>query len=224
LIFKKLGLKYSLTRKIRKGNPIEEIITEALESATELVALGGGGKQLELLHPKLGSTAGSLARRLSTHFLIARNVPTKITKILFCTGTELQVGKTMILGGDWVSNTDALIGLLHVQQVFSSEGNDQTQEAISESGSTPDDRNKIDLVLAQACQQLKSAGLNSEIVSSVRKGFIVEEVIKEVIENGYELLVIGAHYQPGQDRWQGTLFDDITDQLINRCPCSVLII
>jgi nucleotide-binding universal stress UspA family protein len=53
---------------------------------------------------------------------------------------------------------------------------------------------------------------------------IVDEVINELTEGGYDILVVGSHYQPGQDRWQGTLLDDITDQLLNRAGCSMLII
>ena len=104
---------YQVERKIRKGNPINEIMSEALESTYDLVTVGGGG-QLGLLNPRLGSTASKLARKLHTHFLVARNVPAVIGKVLFCTGAEAPDSMTMTLGGKWISNTDAQIGLLHV--------------------------------------------------------------------------------------------------------------
>ena len=66
--------------------------------------------------------------------------------------------------------------------------------------------------------------MKNEIFPKNRHGLVVEEVLKELAEGGYELLVVGSHYQPGQDRWLGTLLDDITDQLLNRSTCSVLII
>jgi nucleotide-binding universal stress UspA family protein len=211
---------YSVKRKIRSGDPIREILSEALESTYDLVAVGGGG-QLGLLNPKLGSTTRKLARKLHTHFLVARNVPIKVSKILFCAGVEAPASMTMSLGGEWISNTDAQVGLLHVLPEKS--GDVHVTDASLEI-TTPRNNERQDSILTHASQQLIDAGVKNEIVPRIRQGLIVEEVINELNEGEYELLVIGSHYQPGQDRWQGTLLDDVTDQLLNRCNCSVLII
>ncbi len=114
LIEQKLGSIYPIDRKIRNGDPIKEIMSEALEYSYDLVAVGGGGRQMGLLNQKLGSTTKKLARKLHTHFLVARNVPKKIEKVLFCTSSEAPASMTMKLGGEWISNSDANIGLLHV--------------------------------------------------------------------------------------------------------------
>jgi len=220
LIDKTLGSNYIIERKIRNGNPIEEIMSEALESTYDLVAVGGGGGHLGLLHPKLGSTTSKLARRLHTHFLVARNVPKRVSKVLFCTGAEAPTSLTMTLGGEWISNTEAQIGLLHVLSAKS--GDKHKTDTIP--GNTHGSKEEQDSILTQASQQLKNAGVKNEIIAHIRQGLIVEEVMNELNEGGYDLLVIGAHYQPGQDRWQGTLLDDVSDQLLNRCACSVLII
>ena len=213
LIDEKLGDTYSITRRIRYGNPIEEILAEALEFSYDLVAVGGGGNQLGLLQPQLGSTTSKLARKLHTHFLVARNIPVQFGKILVCAGADVPASETIKLGGEWISKTSAYIGLLHVIQISKEEAAfyNETQQ--------PDD-----LLLEIAVQQLREAGVKNEIISRTRQGLVVDEVLKELSEGGYELLVVGSHYQPGQDRWQGTLLDDITDQLLNRSTCSVLII
>ena len=211
---------YIVERKIRNGDPITEIMSEALESTYDIVALGGGG-QLDLLKPKLGSTTSKLARKLHTHFLVARNVPKIVNKVLFCTGAEAPASMTMLLGGKWISNTDAQIGLLHVLPGKS--GDVHVVDSLHEKA-TYKNNEQQDSLLTHASQQLKGAGVKNEILLRIRQGVIVEEVINELAEGGYELLVIGSHYQPGQDLWQGTLLDDVTDQLLNRCSCSVLII
>jgi nucleotide-binding universal stress UspA family protein len=220
MIDKKFVPLYSVERKIRNGDPILEILSEALESEYDLVAVGGGG-QLGLLHPKLGSTTSKLARKLHTHFLVARNVPKKVNRVLICSGAEAPASITMTLGGEWVSNSDAQIGLLHVLPEKSWDA--QVEDAF-EVKTTYSNNEKQDSILTHAIQQLKDAGVKNEIVTRIRRGLIVEEVLNELNEGGYELLVVGAHYQPGQDRWQGTLLDDVTDQLLNRCTCSVLIV
>ena len=220
-IEKLLNLKYIIDRKIRNGDPIEGIMSEALEAKYDLVAVGGGGKHVGLLDPQLGSTTSNLARKLHTHFLVARNVPTVIKKVLFCTGAEAPARKTMTIGGEWISNAEVQIGLLHVLSQVS--GDKQKGETKPEN--TVDSGKEIqDFILLQASQQLRNAGVKSEIIPRIRQGLVVEEILSELTEGRYELLVIGAHYQPGQDRWQGTLLDDVTDQLLNRCNCSVLIV
>jgi nucleotide-binding universal stress UspA family protein len=137
----------------------------------------------------------------------------KFTKVLFCTGTDAPSSETMNLGGRWISTTEAQIGLLHVIPVT------QKSSTISADGQL-----SHDMLLDRSTQQLRDAGVKNEIIPQIRQGLVVEEVLKELFEGGYELLVVGSHYQPGQDRWLGTLLDDITDQLLNRSTCSVLII
>jgi nucleotide-binding universal stress UspA family protein len=119
----------------------------------------------------------------------------------------------MKLGGEWLSRSNARIGLLHVIPMS------QKTSTVSGDGELPQN-----LLIERSTQQLHDAGMKNEIVPIIRHGLVVEEVLKELTEGGYELLVVGSHYQPGQDRWLGTLLDDITDQLLNRSTCSVLII
>lgn len=223
-IEKSLGAIYAVTKKIRYGNPIEEILAEALESSCDLVSVGGGGQQLGLLHPQLGSTTSKLARKLHTHFLVTRNIPKQLGKVLDCAGADAPASETMKLGGEWISKTTAQINLLHVVPVSKEGSVIRSETEMSNEKPLSEAKLPHELLLDRARQQLRDAGVRDEIVSRIRRGMVVEEVLNELSEGGYELLVVGAHYQPGQDRWQETLLDDVTDQLLNRSTCSVLII
>jgi nucleotide-binding universal stress UspA family protein len=132
---------------------------------------------------------------------------------LFCAGADIPESDTLGLGGKWISTTTAQVGLLHVVPVnkpgTSKDSNNQKQSA-----------DFIEL----CSQKLREAGVKNQIMSHIRRGAVVDEVLTELSEENYDLLVIGSHYQPGKDLWRGTLFDDVTDQLINRANCSVLII
>ncbi|PWB50967.1 MAG: hypothetical protein C3F13_15815 [Anaerolineales bacterium] len=213
-ISKYLGEKFTVSTKVRHGDPIEEILAEALEHSYDLVIVGGGRDQIGLLHPKVGSTTGKLARKLHTHFLVVRNSPEQFQKVLFCTGADAPASETMKLGGKWISKTPAQIGLLHVIQ---------SKGSVSEADGPPPAQSQ-DLLIEKSTKQLRGAGVTGVIEPRIRHGMVVEEVLNELSEGKYELLVVGSHYQPGQDRWQGTLLDDITDQLLNRSNCSVMII
>jgi nucleotide-binding universal stress UspA family protein len=201
-----LGSYYQIDRKIRNGEPIEEILSEAVEASYDLVAVGGGKSQIGFLHPSIGSITSKLARKLHTHFLVARNVPGRISKILFCVADVAQSNRTIQLGGSWVANTSGIVSILTVIP---------KEKADVSSGDT---------IVNSTSEQLLHAGVKGHIESRIRRGLIVEEVLSELTENSYDLLVVGAHYQPGADLWQGTLLDDVTDQLLNRSSCSVLII
>jgi nucleotide-binding universal stress UspA family protein len=209
-----LRANYLITRKMRTGSPIDEILAEAIENSFDLVIVGGGGSQLGLLHPQVGSTTAKLARKLHTHFLVVRNIPKKLEKVLFCAGADAPSSETMSLGGSWIQRTNAQIGLLHVIPLTNESS---TTKSVGK-------KQNQDQLIEQSSQQLRNAGVKSKIVPIIRQGLVVDEVLKEISEGNYELLVVGSHYQPGQDLWQGTLFDDITDQLINRSNSTILII
>jgi nucleotide-binding universal stress UspA family protein len=223
-ITEQLGARFKVSSKIRTGNPIEEILSEALEESYDLVAVAGGKSQLGLLHQTPGTTTSKLARKLHTHFLVARNTPEFIQKILVCTGADTPSSETIRLGGEWISNTAAQVGILHVLPI----GGESIKAGAKIDTDGRDklsiEKLKIDLLIEQATEQLRNAGVKNELIPLIRHGLVVEEVLTELVEGRYELLVIGAHYQPGQDLWQGTLLDDVTDQLLNRSNCSVLII
>lgn len=214
LIEESICKDFPVRKKIRHGNPIDEIMAEVLENSYDLVVVGGGGSQMGILHPQIGSTTEKLARKLDTHFLVARNIPEQFEKILVCGGPDTPASETMNLGGKLISNTKAQIALLHVL-TSSQVGSDTDQPVKFESDSA---------LMEHFTQQLRQAGVKNNIQPRVRSGLVVEEVLKELTEGMYQLLVVGSHYLSGQDLWQGTLLDDITEQLLNKSNCSVLII
>jgi nucleotide-binding universal stress UspA family protein len=73
-------------------------------------------------------------------------------------------------------------------------------------------------------QILQEAGVPAPILPSLRHGLVVDEVLAEVEEGRYDLLVIGGHYQQSGKRWMDILLEDITGQLLSKVRCSVLIV
>ena len=63
---------------------------------------------------------------------------------------------------------------------------------------------------------------NVPTLVKVRCGAILDEILAEVQDNGYEMLVIGAHHVASPlDR---ILLEDITGDLLDLCPIPVLVV
>lgn len=213
-----------LNRLIRRGDSYEQILAEAVENAYDLVVVGGGGQHHGLLHFRVGSTAGKLARKLHTHFMVARDVPERMSKILICTGAEVPAVKTMRVSGQMLAGMQAEVAVLHVMSQVSLKPDSIPEELVATAETAIERKTREGKHLQRAIEQLTKAGVPGPIVPRLRHGLVVDEVLGEVREGKYDLMVVGAHYQPGQNRWLGILLDDVTDQLLNQAPCSVLII
>jgi nucleotide-binding universal stress UspA family protein len=218
------GTQLNLKRLIRRGDSYEQILEEAVQHSYDLVIVGGGGQHHGLLHFKVGSTTSKLARKLHTHFLVARNVPNKVKKVLVCTGAEAPAVDTMRVGGQMLSGLAAEVSVLHVMSQISLKPGSIPEELVATAEIAIVKNTREGQHLQRAIQQLTQAGIPGPIVPRLRHGLVVDEVLAEVRQGRYDLMVVGAHYQPGQNRWLGILLDDVTDQLINQAPCSVLIV
>jgi nucleotide-binding universal stress UspA family protein len=214
----------TINHLVRQGNSYEQILAEAVEHSYDLVAVGVGGQNQGLLHFKVGSTTAKLARKLHTHFLVARSVPEKVGKILVCTGAEAPSVETMQVGGKMISGLQADVAVLHVVSQISLKPGSIPDEIMVSAKTAIERQTREGQHLQRAIQQLAQAGVKSNIVPRMRHGLVVDEVLGEAREGNYDLMVVGAHYQPGQNRWLGILLDDVTDQLLNQSLCSVLII
>ena len=218
------GPRTGLVRTLRHGQAVDEILVELHGRKYDLVVVGERGHHRNLPLLKLGSTAGKLARRINTHLLVARNVPKEVKKILICTGGENPSVETMHHAGSLVAGIDAQISLLHVMsQVFldpkkESDDIDATAEAAIAR------KTREGTHLLRAIEQLEKAGIKAPINPKLRHGLVIDQVLSEVRQGKYDLLVLGAHHQSSQNRWLEILLDDVADQLLNQAPCSVLVI
>lgn len=218
------GDRPELKRLVRRGDSYEQILAEAVEHAYDLVVVGGGGQHHGLLHFKVGSTTSKLARKLHTHFLVARNVPEKIGKVLICTGAEAPAVDTMRVGGQMISGVSAQVAVLHVMSQITLKPGSIPEELVATAEIAIARNTREGQHLKRAIQQLTQAGVPGPIAPRLRHGLVVDEVLSELKEGSYDLMIVGAHYQPGQNRWLGILLDDVTDQLLNQASCSVLIV
>lgn len=220
------GFRPNWHRVIRAGSYVKIIEVLARAETFDLVVLGEDKRHhrgLWLL--KIPSPGERLARkRLETPLLVARDVPGEIRKVLVCSSAKDPTELTLKLGGKFIAPTGAQVGLLHVMSqlalVYSpaeADLSDTAETAILRN--TPEGRH-----LLHAIEVLQANGVRGGIVPRIRHGLVLDEIIGEIREGGYDILVIGGHHRPGFDPQLEKLAEDVATDLISEVPCSVMVI
>jgi nucleotide-binding universal stress UspA family protein len=218
------GPRPGLQRKVRYGHASEQIVKETEENQYDLVAIGARGGHRGLAGLRTGSTAHKLARALQTPILIARNAPERLKRILICTAAEAPSEETLRIGGALVASSGAETGLLHVMSQLALRLDSPPEDLLDTAKSAIERHTREGRHLEYATYVLNQVGVTGPINPRLRHGLVVDEVLAEVAEGGYDLLVIGGHYQHKKNRWLDILLDDVTGQLLSSAPCSVLIV
>jgi nucleotide-binding universal stress UspA family protein len=218
------GISLSIQRKIDYGNAAEIIHKETEENRYDLVVLGERGHPRGFVGWKIGSTVNKLARTLTIPFLVARNVPLRLSKILLCTGGETASLETVRVAGRLVSSIETEIILLHVMSQVAMSIDSQSDDLLDTAQSAIQRGTREGQHLKQALQLLSQVVVTAPITPCLRHGLVVDEVLAELEEGNYDLLAIGGHYHHGRSHWEEFLLEDVAGRLIQRAPCSVLIV
>jgi nucleotide-binding universal stress UspA family protein len=179
----------NLSTKIRQGDMVAEIISEAQEGHYEVVVIGRQGKASSLSGPDFGSIAQQVLTHAALPVLLVGISPQKIERILICTAAG-EPGKVDVLFGARVARqVGAHTTILHILRPRS----------------TPSEVRRVEWHLRQAQSSLEALGVSNEC--SLKQNVpIVDGIIREGEEGNYDLIVIGAPLQPQahQYRWIDT--------------------
>jgi nucleotide-binding universal stress UspA family protein len=204
------GQGFRPERLVRRGHLSKEILDQAERGHYDLVAIGAPERQ-GLLRNRLTSTASELSDQLIAPLLIARNVPPRLGRVLICTSAEGPARETMRRGGALVSRLGVPATLAHVMSQVALDL-DSPQEDLSLTAEQAMARGTREgKHLAEATGWLREAGMAGEIAPQLRHGLVVEQILE-------------AHSAAGRGRLLEVLLDDVTDQLIAKSPCSVLVV
>lgn len=218
------GQDFIILQKIHYGQPADQILKEVAENSYDLVAIGPSGHLRGFAGLKFGSTAQKLARFITTPLLVARQVPKRVQKVLICTGGEMPSLETLSVGGKLVSNIKGEIVVLHVMSQVALRLDSPADDLLDTAESAIQRGTREGRHMLQALELVHQAGVSGEVRPLLRHGLVVREVLAEISEGGYQLLVIGGHYQHGRSHWTEMLLEDLAGQLLQKAPCSVLII
>ena len=206
--------------KIRQGHAAEEILDEIISGTYDLVAVGALGKR-GVTRFMLGSTAERVARFAAVPVLIVQGVRESVSRVLICTAAGEPGLSSVSFGGRVARLVGAQATVLHVMsQVPAAPGIPPASlEHLEASADVLIAQHTLEgLHLEQALAILQGQGVTAD--ARVRHGLVVDEILVEVCEGDYDLVVVGAHPSVGLMRF---LLDDIAHQIISHTDRPVLV-
>ena len=203
--------------KAGEGSPEEAIATQAADGDFALVVLAPAGRKgfIRLFY---GSMVAHVVRRVSTSVLVVRalGVPPP-RKVLVCvSGSRHSLTSVTVaaqLAGIFAAELSLLTVISQVDvDAAKAEPFDGDPETFLES------RHALAGHLRVAAELAHRMGAPAKV--RVRQGLITDEIVDEVRESGADLLVVGTHRAEDFD----TVFEDITDQLVQSSPITTLVV
>ena len=205
--------------KVKYGHPIPEIVQETREVRYDIVIIGLTIAR-RFLDSWLNDISQKIAEQLTTSVLIVKEAEPKLKRILVCTGGHEQLSQVVVMRGATLAQlAQAELKLLHVlspiPEIFRGlVGMEESLQQILASH-TP-----VAQHLQWANTLFEAMGIQAETI--LHKGVVIDEIQGEVVENSYDLIVVGAHTQMGLlERW---LMRNVDSQIIAQIPCSILMV
>ncbi len=204
--------------KIRHGHAAEQILNEAETWQAELIVIGQLG-QRGLTRFFMGSTATRIVQFARCSVLMVKGARSNLRKILACTAGGDPGLRDVAMAGRVAQLARADVTVLHVM----------SQVPLNDKAYLPDLAATADDLIARHTREgvhLQSAldllqQYAPRSTAKVRHGFVVDEILSEVRQGKYDLLVVGAHLTHGLNRW---LLDDVTAHLIEEATTPVLVV
>jgi len=204
--------------RIRHGHAAEQILTEADAWQAELIVIGQLG-QRGLTRFFMGSTATRIVQFAHCSVLMVKGARSSLKKILVCTAGGEPGLRDVAMAGRVARLAQAAVTVLHVM----------SQVPLNDTAYLPDLAATADDLMARHTREglhLQSAldvlqQRTPHSTAKVRHGFVVDEILAELRQGDYDLLVFGAHLARGLNRW---LLDDVTAHLIEEATTPVLVV
>ena len=209
------GIQAELTTKA--GNPIEEIVRRTSESTFDLVVIGAARKAPRGLF-WLSSKAYKIVKEVQPPVLIVLGKSPGLKRCLICSGGKTYIDEAVRLSGQIAHGVGATVTLLHVlpepPAIYARLSRIQETADWLLGSNTELGRN-----LRREKETLESMGVTAEV--KLRSGGVLGEILNEIREGGYELVVTGSALSHGL---RTNVLGDVSREIVNRASCPVLVV
>jgi nucleotide-binding universal stress UspA family protein len=200
---------------IEKGNPIEQI-TEVAENKEMNLIIMGEGNHSENEHFKLGSTTERMMQKNEIPLMVVKNESVKPLKKILCPVDFSESSKRALTNAIFLSNRFG--AQLTIMNVF-------TPVEIFSYWINVDNKKENQLQLQQQKTEfdhfLKDFHINKDShVVKIAQGEPEEEILKEIKNQGIDLLIMGTTGKTGLSK---IFLGSVTEKVTREVPCNFIV-
>jgi len=204
--------------RLRRGDPVKEILAEARRGHYDLLAVGTR-RDFGLTLRFLSSVPLAVVRRSPTCVLVVPQSRPQLKRILICT-SGIEIAEPVIeTGARLAGAAGARATLLHVSSPVPSmyTGLAEIEETLPELLQT---ETPIARHLRHGAEILARHRVHAEL--ELRHGVAADEILQEAHQGDYDLIAIGASGATG--RVKSWLLGDVTRQVVDAALRPVLVV
>lgn len=201
----------------RIGAPLAEIQKRATETPVDLVVIGAERKSGGPL--AMSAKAYHVIKGIEPPVLVVVGNRPALRRILICSGGQTYIDNAVKLTGEIAGRAQLAVTILHVLPAppFMYADLVAREEDVTRllNSTSPLGRN-----LRREKEALAAVGLTAEI--KLRHGLVVDELLNEIRQGDYDLVVTGSVLARGPVR--SYILGDVTAQIVNRAATPVLVV
>lgn len=213
--------------KLRRGDPIEQILNETEQRDYDLVVLGIHLRpRWSCLRPKL--VARRVVRHIQTPLLIVFPEWSRLHRILICTSATRKDSPLLQKAGRLALLAGADVTVLHVMSQIPLSADAQLKDLERNVDELIEHDSREGIHLERALETLAQVGVPAgRSEAKIKRGLVVDEIVRESEEGNFDLVVLGAHHVPPERSWhelRELIQEDIAERVLVEASRPVLII
>lgn len=213
--------------KVRTGRSATEILAEATTGQYDLIVMGSRGRR-GWQRVAFGSVAARLARSSPVPVLIVKGGRMVVQKVLACTSGDVRGERVARWGGQIAAWLKAQSTILHVMSQIATSPRANLEELSETAEEAIARQTREGTHLAHEVALMQAQGAMVKATPKLRYGLVREEIVAEVAEGDYDLVVIGGHQAPdlggSRSLIREYLLEDVTDHVIMDVDRPILVV
>ncbi len=215
-VLKEHGLNAELITKT--GRPVREIVNRTKETKYDLVIIGATHQNA--CGPRsMSARAYRIIESVEPPVLVVIGAPKDLRRILLCTGGQLKADAAVQFTAEIAHCLPAIVTLFHVAA-----GPPAIYADLIERQENADrllvGNSALGRALAHHKALLEKSGLTCEL--QLRYGVVISELLKELEQTAYNLVVSGS--APARGPLRQYVMDNLTREIVNRAELPVLVV
>jgi nucleotide-binding universal stress UspA family protein len=201
----------------RTGKPLAEIVRRTQEVNYDLILIGAVRKQRHGAF-WMSSKSYKIIKEVKPPVMAVAGNTSSLKRILICSGGKPYIENAIQLTGEIAGGVGAEVSILHVMPEAPAiyahlprmhEGVETLLQSHSELGAN----------LRHAQELLQARQVTAKVL--LRQGPVLEEVLHEICERNYDLVVTGSALHRSLSTY---VLGDVTREIVNHASCPVLVV